>query len=334
MPTKISKEQFLELLDRYRSGRCTPDEHRELTAWIHALGEREEAEITDAERRDVEKRLWAHLQNAAPAKVVSLSWRSMSVGIAASLLLGISIAWFFRASFHASASEPVPISDANGWVELRTDDTLAQDFQLPDGSTITLFKNSGLKYNMPTGSRQRNVQLEGDAFFAVAHDEERPFVVTTGQLQTRVLGTSFKISSPGNNQKITVSVVTGRVSVSRSSTSDRREEVILTPNQKAVYDPSRSLLTATLVEKPVMARSPNGERIAFEQAPVSEILRTLEQQYQVPIEFDHRMLSRCRVTTAFSSEGFHERLSIVAKAIGASYRVEQTHVEFISTGCN
>ena len=93
---------------------------------------------------------------------------------------------------------------------------------------------------------KREVHLEGEAFFEVAHDTLRPFFVYTGNITTKVLGTSFTVSAREN--VVFVEVKTGRVSVTQTtqkSASPRHtltEEIILTPNQKAVYNGQQILM--------------------------------------------------------------------------------------------
>src|SRR5690606_7283691 len=84
---------------------------------------------------------------------------------------------------------------------------------LPDGTVIDLNYESILKYPKKFNDTIRQVELTGEAFFDVYHIDNYPFIVKTGVLETQVYGTSFNINSFDENQKLEVSLVTGKVKV-------------------------------------------------------------------------------------------------------------------------
>lgn len=185
------------------------------------------------------------------------------------------------------------------------------------------------------------VYLEGEAYFEVAHDQSRPFSVHTGAIITKVLGTSFSVKAGNKNDDITVSVKTGRVLVSKKEVSKDTSaaivitSVILTPNQKAIFNPVLNKLTTSLVEYPVpLPESSRQMAMKFDEEPVSVILKEFEKIYGVDIVYDETLIQQCRITAAFSNEGLFERLNVVAKTIGASYYEDGTKIVFTGSGCN
>lgn len=104
---------------------------------------------------------------------------------------------------------------------------------LPDGSRVWLNARSSLIYpNKFLPSQSRKVKLNGEAYFEVAHDKSRPFIVETEKIQTRVLGTSFNIRSY-NDENPVVTLVSGSVEVSSSKGADKRaSSIILKPGQQ------------------------------------------------------------------------------------------------------
>jgi transmembrane sensor len=90
---------------------------------------------------------------------------------------------------------------------------------LPDGSTIFLNRNSEFSYRSNFGSRGRNVTLTGEAFFEIAHDASKPFIIDAGKARVRVVGTSFNVIASNSESAVEVFVKTGKVMLSNKSGS-------------------------------------------------------------------------------------------------------------------
>jgi hypothetical protein len=198
-----------------------------------------------------------------------------------------------------------------------------------------LKNKSLLKFPQKFQQGKREVFLEGEAFFEVSHNPSSPFMVYANGVITKVLGTSFNVKAYQSDVNVTVSVKTGKVSVYKQSENSREElQVILTPNQQAVYDKSRDEVSRMLVQEPKIIL-PRDELIKmhFEDAPVTEIFMAIEKAYGVDILYDEEILSNCSLTTSLLDETLYTRLNIICKAIGASYTIHDTHIEIESTGC-
>lgn len=112
---------------------------------------------------------------------------------------------------------------------------------LPDGTVLWLNSESRIRYPERFTTTHRVVDLEGEAFFEVASESKRPFVVSMGNLDVMALGTSFNISAFPEDKNIAVSLVTGKVLIKESSLAGnhqkpRFEEVVLIPGEKLLYD--------------------------------------------------------------------------------------------------
>src|SRR5699024_11202875 len=152
---------------------------------------------------------------------------------------------------------------------------------LADGSTIWLSAASSLRYPKRFGDSLRSVYLKGEAFFDVTHNPGKPFIVHSGQLQTKVLGTSFNIRSFNSENDIQVTVATGRVSVGRNddSTNDQTEYIdpmtTLTPNQQLVFNKNTQTGTTKAVDS-VLYTSWKDGKLIFENHSFKEIAQRLE----------------------------------------------------------
>lgn len=211
-----------------------------------------------------------------------------------------------------------------------------QTAYLVDGTRVTLRSGASISYPVFLQQDKRVVYLNGDAFFEVAKDANRPFYVYTNDIVLRVLGTSFNVSNNKNNGNITVVVKTGKVSVYKNS-SRNKAEYILTPNQLITYTPqSRRIVKSDLDSARIrLSDKPEAHPInfKFEETPVAKIFETLEEGYGIRINFDEEVFSQCLVTTSLTDEVFEEKLKIICEAINANYRIADNQVYIGGNGC-
>jgi len=223
--------------------------------------------------------------------------------------------------------------------EIKNKSTSPLLITLPDGSKVTLEGNSRLSYGKNFAGAEREVFLSGGAFFEVTKNPEKPFVVYANELVTKVLGTSFAIKAFETDQRVVVSVKTGRVSVftNKSKTPNTTEikSITLIPNQQAIFSRKEEKLTRSLVEQPQLVISKQELlQFVFTNAPVSSIFEALKKAYGVDIQFDEELLSGCRLTTSLSNETLYERLDVICEAIDATYKVVDGQVVVAGKGCN
>ena len=152
-----------------------------------------------------------------------------------------------------------------------------------DGTQVKLNADSKLTYTQPFDPEQREVYLEGEAFFEVTPDPDRPFLVHTGNVTTKVLGTSFNIRTYPEEAAIQVAVVTGKVMVENNhpdSSLDTGQTVILQPSEMATYD-KQSLITKVVSVDIEQITAWNQDILAFHNASFAEVVEQLERWYGV-----------------------------------------------------
>jgi hypothetical protein len=204
---------------------------------------------------------------------------------------------------------------------------------------VTLSPGSSLRYTDTFNNRDRRVQLSGQAFFEIFHNQQKPFYVFANEVVTKVLGTSFSVEAYPDGKDITVSVKSGKVSVYTRGDTDsalaESEKVILTPNQKAVYSRSENKVSRMLVRNPdIVIPQEEAKKIRFEGASASEIFVALEKMYGVEITFDEGKFSNCFLTTSVKGNDLYERIDVICDIIGATYAVEGTTIVISGAGCN
>lgn len=211
---------------------------------------------------------------------------------------------------------------------------------LPDSSRVTLQPNGSIRYDSRNFLGEiRNVQLVGEAFFEVTRDTERPFLVYSNGLITKVLGTSFNVKARKGSDNVTVIVRTGKVSVfavPRNPQEDPESQgLILRANQQVDYSKRIEKFTRTLVPEPVPVLSIEElQQFAFHNAPVTDIFRALEKVYDTEILFDQELLSDCRLTSTLDDDiSLFEKLDVLCEAIDASYKVVDAQIVVSGKKC-
>ncbi len=262
---------------------------------------------------------------------------------------------FYSQTWFRAAAMVVLVSGLGWWTlrnparqEKNTETRLAQidneslkpmTIQLSDGSKVTIEHDSKLRVDENFGKTNRTVYLTGEAFFDVKRNPEKPFLVVTANLVTKVLGTSFRIKAYQKDPDIAVSVSTGKVTVFRQQAENQSkmlsEQMVLTPNQQAVFLKSEAKLVKTLVEKPVLIAAPPTEynRFAFDETPIPNVLTTLEKAYGVKIIFDAELLENCNLTASLANEPLYEKLDLICETIQARYEIADGQVVIYAKGC-
>lgn len=321
---------------------CTPEEEQLIIDWYNNIGQNpsEERHPDSEEIADVQGRVWAALNPNPFRKKNWMLLLSRAAVVTIPLLAG-AIFYFNRQSIDELVLPRTESLTSQGESIFVNEGASVLRIPLSDGSEVALQPSSKIILAKDYGKSSRELQLKGEAFFQVNPDAERPFVVYSNELTTKVLGTSFNIRAYEDAGEITVAVKTGRVSVytngekTEGANASNYHEVILTPNQKVVYHRDREVVLKQLVEKPeVILPNSNLFHMQFENEAVSTLFEVLEENYGIEIRYDKALLSNCRLTTSMSDEGLYERIEVICKAIGASYAIDDdAAITITSNGC-
>jgi len=185
---------------------------------------------------------------------------------------------------------------------------LTYAFKLPDSTTVYINAATDLKFPFVFNASRREVEVEGEAYFDVAPDPGRPFVVHTKHADVIALGTSFNVSTYDNQFRTTL--LTGAVVV-----MERNKMIQLSPGQLAYKDPrSRDLVVDTFI-KDSLPGWVNG-RYVFNKKTLKEVCGTIERLYDVEIVFDRPEIAQQRYNGAvYKKEKVEVFLDNVAKTL-------------------
>jgi ferric-dicitrate binding protein FerR (iron transport regulator) len=331
-----------ELIVKYLAGETSVAEAQELQSWI--------AKAPDNERQFVEfKKMfevaqkhyphqpkeindiniddeWNHFLSTVNKNSEEENIRRINHGdqpsrlwfrIAASLLLlvasGVAIIYFN--------------SKDNGSHFHTANNTL--NVSLPDGSTVTLNRNSDLSFSDEFGKDKRTVSLKGEAFFNVEHNPQKPFVIEIRDATVEVVGTSFNVRAYDSLNDIEVIVKTGVVRFSRA---DAKDEVKLTAGEKGIYKKESKRLTS-VVNEDLNFLSWNTRKIIFNEAALSTVVETLNKTYGVHITIATVSSPTCVVTVTFDHQTLDAVLHVLETTLNLTYRIDGNQIEITQAGC-
>ncbi len=182
-------------------------------------------------------------------------------------------------------------------------------FRLFDGSEITLNADSRLRAPVTLGERQRDVYLEGEAYFRVVHDAARPFVVHTAAGTIRDIGTAFSVRAYGDAARERVAVVEG--SVALAATALRAGQVATRLRTGTV----RVLRGASVSDEVAWTRG----RLVFANVPLGEAAQSLSRWYDLDVRVANQELAGRPVTGSYRDEPVAQVLTLITAAVGARY---------------
>jgi ferric-dicitrate binding protein FerR (iron transport regulator) len=176
---------------------------------------------------------------------------------------------------------------------------------LPDGSKVFLNQQSSLRYAAGFSGSERAVHLEGEAFFEVTQQSDKPFIVYTQHTQTQVLGTSFDVKSY-NPVEVEVAVVSGKVAFSDRSNAQR---LVLSSGNRGVLQSAKTLKQLPIEDPNFMAWKEN--RLSFQDTRISDVINTLEGYFDVEIVLKDQQAGRLRYNGTFDPEQLNSLDSVL-----------------------
>ncbi|MCF0074697.1 FecR domain-containing protein [Dyadobacter sp. CY261] len=327
----MNREEFAALLEKYQEGRCSDDEKRLVEHWF-ALLENDRAEnISDADLQGIDARIWAGMQEKAslpdldevrknPFRSIYFRWSA----IAASLLL---IVWFLSGKV---LDRGIPLATYS-WDERRNDGTGILPVLLEDSSTVELSPGASVRFPTHFEQEKRVVMLKGNAFFSIRKNPKRPFYVHSGDVTTKVLGTSFHVGTAANGRQTTVEVVTGLVSVYAGQAGKKTADILISPNHTATFDRASGKLSAGLAGKPRILNTNVSFR--FHNVPLSEVAQHIRDAWGVDIETENKQVLNCTLTADLSGQPLFVQLDIICAASGAKYQIRGSTIRISGPGC-
>jgi transmembrane sensor len=337
MPKNRMKDApYIELIGSYLSGNIDAESRRELMDWVAAhpdnqaffdemvqlwdISATEPAPFTTdvaAAWQKVEDRIEVKTTATPEATVIRMNWTRTILRIAAVVALTVGAYWWFNS--RATLEEPTMVA------QTMTDQQ--EEVTLPDGSTVWLNANTHFEYT--DGADTRTVKLIGEAFFEVAKNPERPFVIETQHTTTRVLGTSFNIRAYPEEKTTEIIVATGLVAF---QAAEKEETLQLEPGKAGVFDESTAQLA--LKEADVAnAKAWQTKTLRFADTKMNNVREVLERYYHKTIIIENEAILDCRFSGTYDQPELQTLIEIMEFSMNLNIQVVNDTIRVSGEGC-
>jgi transmembrane sensor len=229
--------------------------------------------------------------------------------IAAVIVLPVMVYWGISGYFNLKERE-------QAWVEIKAPAWTRAQFTLPDGTMGWLNSNSSIKYNLDFVNNRR-LKLNGEAFFDVFRDRERPFSVMTGSVVLKVLGTKFNVASYADEPDVEVVLEEGSLVVRDSLGKSHHMD----PNDLVTLNKRNGGMTTEMVQTQKYLSWKEG-KLVFRNDPLDVICRRLARWYNVDVEVNVASVDNLRLRATFIDESLESVLDLLKRSLPINYRIE------------
>ncbi len=342
---------------RYLSGRSTPEERRSFDRWLEEDPEHRRTFETVAEiwqmaenptiaappDEDFVRRDWERVAAAIGASGKAERGRdrrgsgsadraptvrrvrrtsSERLAFAAALVVLVAAGIWLATQF----SEKLGGAELADLREVSTPPGQRARIPLGDGTIAHLNVASTLRYPEPFVNGERALILDGEAFFEVAEDESRPFVVHAADAVVEVVGTKFAVRAYDDSDVVDVVVSEGRVALRNDGPGDG-DELVLSAQQKGrVADGVVHRMEGYVDVQRDLAWMEN--RLIFADVPLRDVAVELRRWYTLDVRIADPDIAELHLTAEFQSEPVHEILNVIAASLEVSYERDQQTVTF------
>ena len=224
--------------------------------------------------------------------------------------------------------------------------------ELPDGTRVTLNSGSFIRYPNNFGGDKREVYFEGEAYFDVKKNKSKPFIVSTGEIEIKVLGTQFNVSAYPDEKNIETTLVKGEVEVFyKKRGSVEKRHVLLKPNQKLIFQKTLPVADkkqdqTTGNEKPLSLQKPvsvefipdteiltswKDNKLEFSNVRFEDLITRLERWYNVSIVILSPEIKNARLSGEFEKETIEQALKALNLAVPFRFEMNKNIITIYPT---
>lgn len=319
----MNEKKLNQLFEDYLNGTISPEDEKLLESFDAKVLAQNLDRYTNSERAKerVSDRLNKNINRGTKSRrILAYTFR---------VAAAVCLFFVFKFFLVQQTEQPTIKDDALVWLERKTSWGEKLNLILADGTEIKLNSGSTIKFPKNFSADERRIILTGEAFFDVARNESKPFIIESENVVTKVLGTSFNIQAYEDQEAVAVSVLTGRVEVAAGT-----NKVFLSPKEQGIYKRGTENVLKGRVDIEKILFWKDGI-IHFEDSSFEEVERVLERWYGVDISFDSKKLRQCHLTATYKNESLETILgSIIYTKKGMQYRIENQKNIIFSGNCS
>lgn len=336
MKVHLGEEEVIRLLNKYIRNESSEEEATTLIRWLKSPESQEgfeqvcaagwERTFSDISYPDPQRekqlrqeallllqKLDSRKRNPRFTIRVRLLRHIGKIAAAACLLLGIGLfAYTWQEKRDALIENSTPV-----FQEFVAKVGEIKKVRLKDGSTVIL--NSGSRLRVPDrfNREERTVQIDGEGFFKVMPNPEKPFLVDAKDVRVRVTGTSFNVNAYDEDNDIAVTVATGKVLVGME---EQQMQLQLLPNEHLAIDRGGRNISKEVLKENNYMKWMDGY-LYFDKLPIRQVIRMITRKYNQPIELRCKACN-CLISGSHDNKSLQSVLEAVCFAAGLKQRIE------------
>ncbi|WPP51789.1 FecR family protein [Catalinimonas niigatensis] len=322
-----------DLIDKFYKGECTEAEVRRVLGWFDRQHEGEKqieylwnsySAEENPPRNDTDKILTTIHQRTGVEErypqqyhLFLTQWLRVAGILVFAFILPLLII--------KNESAPNAYAEVKQYVTKENPSGSKSTIYLPDGSVVKLNAESSITYLEGFTDSIRQVLLVGEAFFEVAENKKKPFIVSAAGVDTRALGTSFNVKAYEEDEHVQVVLASGKVKISMPLEKNS-EEVLLVPGEGVwVEKNTRAMLKQQADLHAALAWK--DDLLLFHQASADQIFTTLERWYGVEITFPEKFSRNSwRFSGEFQNENLENVLESISYVKNFKYQINQKSI--------
>lgn len=290
------------------------------------------------ETMEAKQALQRHLQRleeTTEPQEVKPFYKRYKYGMAAAFiaLLGLTGLYFWILPPAVKAKQ-LPVTAKKSRNEISTRQGSHSKVVLPDGSIVWLNAQSKIEYNKDFDGELREVTLEGEAYFDIARDSSRPFVIHANNVDIKVLGTVFNVKSYKNYGYTETSLIEGAIEVSHASRPDKKirmkpsEKLIIRDSVKAIADlPDPTIIRTNISYEPADGAITEtlwmDNRLVFRNTSFADLAMEFERRYGVVFQFQDETKKEMEFTATFTNESVLQAMTALQLANHFNYYINK-----------
>ena len=316
-----------ELIARYLAGDCTPEEALAMDDWllepankIHfqklesVLNKTGGVNTSTFDSQTAWSKINSSIHKEEKNNLRSILFSGWTLGLAASLLLIVATVVLIM-----NREEEVKFSTVS-----TTDEPSV--LKLADQSVVTVFRHSSVDYPVQFEKNSRQLKLkQGEAFFEVAPDKSKPFIVHTEAAEIKVVGTKFNVVATFDRTEI--SVKEGKVLVLAA-----QDTLLLTAGNTGIFYKDQK---ASLVQNDSLTNtwSYATHKLVFKDTPVKSAIRDIEKAYPCSITVANRDINKCKLTATFDNDSVDKVVNLIAEILNLRVKKNGKNYTLEGEGC-
>lgn len=316
-----------ETLIKFINKELAQAERQKVIRWIEASNEnrkrynllkaRDTVAKFNTPHLDIDKSYREVIEKTKKRKQTAPVW----MRVAAAVILLASTWFVWDLTTETTKPKPGKVDEVDEQISI-TDKGENTEILLPDGSKVQLNADSRLTWSPNFSDSIRQIHLSGEAFFDVAHDSQRPFIVHTENLDVTVLGTTFNVRAYPDDEKPVTTLVSGIVELSGKT----NKPVTLQPMQAAVLDKNTEQFEIEDVSEFEAAPWREG-KLLFQDTPLEKVVRDIERKYDVECYIDSSELNGFLFTGTFDNLTIDEVLRVLKISSDINYNKDGKKIE-------